>query len=1492
VTSEMLKSYNMKSFLLVILLITVSFTLFAQLRPNPSTASASELINYSYASYSLYDKVSFRSEVVKRFKGTSEYYFAQAYLHGQVNDTEAQLKVLEEGMKKFPHYMPLAVSYISNKNFPLKKRMAIGNSILKAQPEFSNYIIVRTISDNIDQKSYDSLKKIWNQKLKNPYVFNFLDAVRETDKIKALDLYYLALDKPGAKDFFYLWQKICDLELNVLYNKLNSPFKGLRMLIEHCSTLEESNDKRHSAFLSEAYNYLAKYAERKNLRNDALQYYQESYRHTPTFESAEGIINTLNANHLTAPECTEFIKTAIRDLSDVWVVYFTAAWVNVRENHYSEADRFFNFAIDKTNTITDKVRATLDYATFLRNKTFQYDEATRLLKDLLTWPNANKAEIYYALYETRYLAGFFKEAQQYLENSRTIRRLEKNINENFYANALEFLSYCNWLDSIKITSGASLLKKPIGISASASILLDWAAFSNDRKTLISGFQPTQWWDLEKQSLISNFEGLLDGERKFSPNDEFIAQLCHTQTSEDKYLLTIIELKTGTVKAIIPLATSVFSFSWSPDNKQIIVSSGTTLSLVDIHQNKFTKSAYIPSGERLSNIHVKWLTSGKIFYGKKYFGATAGILSPTTLEIEKELGWFDMVHAMDETKNGKFICLTDNNRKFYYWDTETYTKREFKTQELPKSIISHPIESKVLINDWGGGDKNNIALYDLETGKKLEELSLPVESAVRAEFSASGENINVLYNTWDHIASLKAKDFKGQTKFESPSSRLKSVYYFKENSLLITHDDEGLHAWGLRDGKKIGTLKIKLKKIFQPVSSNQLIVVTEQYDTLAQKSISAITYVDPQSLKLTAIDTIRFRVEEIGLHNDKLIIAGAYFTKANVGAQYATIRVTDFKTGKLEAEWDFEIPTDILLAQYLGGSGITSMDISPDGALVALKTWWQDGWRVSATQSKVIRVFELATGKELNRSHTLDYTINQIAFLSQNEIRINNWVYEYPSWKYLREDNTNIKNPIAEHLMNTNDQVFIDTELNVKIKSTITNEIKFFDSKDDAYLGTLVCRKNNIWIFFTENNFYESTPTQVEKIYLFQTGELVLPYDQMFSTYFRPGLMRDVLTKRFATTRDEKKERQIVDLARKVPIVRFVSPTTGFNAKKSSAKVLIEVTDNGSGITEIQLYQNGKLVSIQAVPNNPSQKTFTELFDVTLTSGVNVLKASAISKDKIEAIPDLITVTLNQEEQIPTLFLLTIGIDVYKNSNYNLNYGVADAKAIEGALKSVESQLFRGVKTYSVHNALATKENIVKIIAEIKSIAKPHDVFVLFYAGHGVIIDGDDATQSDFFLVLHDVTQMYGASVSQKGLNAGELKTLLAELLPQKQIILLDACQSGGAVDAFASRGAEREKAIIQLGRSTGIFVLASAGSTQFATEFVKLGHGVFTYAILETLNGKSDSIITDGKLTIKELEAYLSERVPELTQMHKGTQQWPTSFSRGQDFPLRIFEKK
>jgi len=159
----------------------------------------------------------------------------------------------------------------------------------------------------------------------------------------------------------------------------------------------------------------------------------------------------------------------------------------------------------------------------------------------------------------------------------------------------------------------------------------------------------------------------------------------------------------------------------------------------------------------------------------------------------------------------------------------------------------------------------------------------------------------------------------------------------------------------------------------------------------------------------------------------------------------------------------------------------------------------------------------------------------------------------------------------------------------------------------------------------------------------------------------------------------------------------------------------------------------------------------------------------------------------------------------------------------------------------------------------------------------------------FFFIPSESARLYDlSSLKKDAIEASALQEKFRNIKALKQLIVMDACQSGASVELLASRGAAEEKAIAQLSRSAGIHVMASAGSEQFAAEFTELGHGIFTYLLIKALQGEADGAPKDGKVTIYELKSYLDDQVPELTRKMKGKPQYPYTFSRGQDFPVVI----
>jgi len=471
---------------------------------------------------------------------------------------------------------------------------------------------------------------------------------------------------------------------------------------------------------------------------------------------------------------------------------------------------------------------------------------------------------------------------------------------------------------------------------------------------------------------------------------------------------------------------------------------------------------------------------------------------------------------------------------------------------------------------------------------------------------------------------------------------------------------------------------------------------------------------------------------------------------------------------------------------------------------------------------------------------------------------------------------------------------------VLVSSGNDNTIRFWDVNKGVELAKLVLFTNGGWVVVTPDGQFDASEDAMKKLYYVQ-GIETIPLDNLYEKFYTPNLLAGILQNGPMPVPDvdinklaaPPKVKMTFDVARNLEVADDVAKLD-WNNETISVKVNAESAENP--IDEIRLYLNGKLIdgtSRNLVVVDDDQKSVTKTFTVKLLQGINSFKAIALNKQRTESQPDETDINYIPAKNIPvpstqdiTLHLFVIGINNYKNSKYNLNYAKADATSFKEEMEK-NNNLFPKSKVYFITDAEAMKDNIESTFKKIIGEAKPQDVFIFYYAGHGVMGDGD---KKDFYIVPYDVTQLYGAedALVQKGISAKELQEFSKNIPAQKQLFILDACQSAGALDAVAMRGAAEEKAIAQLARSTGSHWLTASGSDQFATEFSQLGHGLFTYVLLQGLQGSAGN--GNKQVTVNALKAYLEAQVPELSQKYKGSPQYPASYGYGNDFPIEIIK--
>jgi tetratricopeptide (TPR) repeat protein/uncharacterized caspase-like protein len=246
-----------------------------------------------------------------------------------------------------------------------------------------------------------------------------------------------------------------------------------------------------------------------------------------------------------------------------------------------------------------------------------------------------------------------------------------------------------------------------------------------------------------------------------------------------------------------------------------------------------------------------------------------------------------------------------------------------------------------------------------------------------------------------------------------------------------------------------------------------------------------------------------------------------------------------------------------------------------------------------------------------------------------------------------------------------------------------------------------------------------------------------------------------------------------------------------------------------------------------------------------------------------------------------LWAVLIGVSRFKYGDQdldgnlipNLRYADNDARELYNFLRSPEGGSFRdereGGNMILLTDEDATKSNVEGALAKLKQ-SKPNDFFLIFIAAHGMIAgENDPATGASIetpYFVLHDTDPR---DFKRTAMPMEYFRGLVSKIPARKGMVLSDTCNSAGVQLTGRSSGSTSRvnaRYITEMSSiETGIGFIWSAGQFETAREPLYLGHGAFTYCLLEGLRGNAD-MNQDAKVTFNEIAEYLREEVPKITE--------------------------
>lgn len=382
------------------------------------------------------------------------------------------------------------------------------------------------------------------------------------------------------------------------------------------------------------------------------------------------------------------------------------------------------------------------------------------------------------------------------------------------------------------------------------------------------------------------------------------------------------------------------------------------------------------------------------------------------------------------------------------------------------------------------------------------------------------------------------------------------------------------------------------------------------------------------------------------------------------------------------------------------------------------------------------------------------------------------------------------------------------------------------------------------------------------------------------------------------------DEKIISNAFDLPTIQLVnSSKIQSKTKQESFTFQAHVKAQQAGVTQLRVKINKVPVLGKNGIELPHCKDSVVPVTVELMQGMNEISISAVNAMGVESYSSTINIeyTPNKPRK-PNLYLVTLGVSHYADTQYNLKFAAKDARDIQQYFTQNHPK-YDSVFTLCFTDSMVTAAALPKIHAFFKQ-SQREDAVILSFAGHGLLSDN-----YDYYLASHDINFQ---KPELKGIAYDQLENTIEGIQALQRLLLIDACHSGevdketldtrptsGNVQAkLVGRGSNlvvKENAKQEVSKlaselfadmrnTTGATVISASGGLEFAMESTDWNNGLFTYCLLNGLQSQSADDNYDTQILVSEMQAYLEEEVFKLSQ---GLQK-PTSRiqNRQSDFPL------
>ncbi|MCG2710445.1 MAG: caspase family protein, partial [Thermodesulfovibrionales bacterium] len=794
-----------------------------------------------------------------------------------------------------------------------------------------------------------------------------------------------------------------------------------------------------------------------------------------------------------------------------------------------------------------------------------------------------------------------------------------------------------------------------------------------------------------------------------------------------------------------------------------------------------------------------------------------------------------------------------------------------------SSVAFSPDGKHIIS--GGNMKNSLKLWDSATGREIRTFIGDTDAIYSVAFSPDGRYVlsgseNQTMKLWDVATGKELRAFTGLTK----DDLICSVVFSPDGLYALSGGtDKTIKLWDIATGREIRTFTGHTGWVSSVAfSSDGRYALSGSWDnTLTLWDISTgkeiRTFTGHTGMDSTDRDVTKDGVRipaivramaEKGMFNisDPRISSVAFSPDGRYalsGSWNTTLTLWDISAGKeiTHTPRGRRNQDNPLIRTFTGHTDrVNSVAFSPDGSRI-----------ISVSRDNSIKLWDVATGRGIMTFTGHKGDISSIAF----------------------------SNDVKSFISGGSD-----------------GTIRRWDIKTGKEIAQFISLKDGEWIVITPEGYYNSS-LNGHKYLNIRVSNKVYGIDQFYDVFYRPDIVAakirgDDISSLITLTIDDA-------IKNPPPTVEFASVPS--QTDQSKVKVCYQAKSTGGGIGEVRLFHNGKLIEsdgyykevaktsekmqlasltsnkiyedmrsvkikgvgeISPIKSKVKGEQFEDCKQVDAIPGENEISLSAFnSSNTVQSYMQTAKFNSTIKPEEPHLYILSIGIDQYKDKSVNLKYALKDAKDIKEKLLSQSATLY---KPQNIHQEMfidkdATKANILNKINAISQKIKPSDSFILFVAGHGILL------QNQYYML----TSEYDGNINEDTMiSSNEIVEISKKIKSLSQLFIFDTCHAGG-VDYIVSGLYDARMSV--LAKKMGLHIYASANSVQEALDGYK-GNGLFTFSLLDGLNNnRSADKNSDSKVSLAELGEYSKVKTID-TSKTTGHAQTPLIINFGRDNPV------